>query len=230
MSAINLTTKPIICVDATTGATPGVSTLDSYDAQKLVTGCQAFVLGTRQLYQLDKSSTLTPRADLVIAAKGGGRWLYFANALAQSYQDLNIFLASAGAATLTGVNNWVNVTSSPGQFSLAAGSTSWTVDLATGFATLAGITGTYMFNVVASVAHSVASSQTSLGITVNNVGSPDPKAISRITSPSNTAWLYQLATTTTITLSQGDTLQVKFAGVAGTLSLSALQITAGRLP
>lgn len=208
LSSVALRVNIIAALTAVDG-----DSLDQINSSQYPDGAEFFVLSTKALYRLDKTSTQTASATVIASNGGPGRFVLVSarsNTLAGGMGG-TASLAAAGGFTVV-ASTWIALTAGSSFYVALFPSSAFSVAVNTGILTYTGpASASYKVSLSASIASATASDTVELAATVNGalIGTTSfvSSAAAADVSPTTAGEMSCLAYNGFMTLAAGDTLQ-----------------------
>lgn len=210
LSSVALRVNIIAALTAVDG-----DSLDQINSSQYPDGAEFFVLSTKALYRLDKTSTQTASATVIASNGGPGRFMLQpggarSNTLAGGMGG-TAALAAAGGFTVV-ASTWIALTAGSSFYVALFPSSAFSVAVNTGILTYTGpASASYKVSLSASIASATASDTVELAATVNGalIGTTSfvSSAAAADVSPTTAGEMSCLAYNGFMTLAAGDTLQ-----------------------
>ncbi len=203
--------------------------LNQLNSSELPDGAEVFVISTRSVYRLNKTSTVVANATTVIAPNGGpGRFVYESGA-----GGSNAFLVN-GTASLTGATAvtddiWVNPPSGTNFYAQGSVSGFWSVSTTTGLCTYTGPNQVVKATAIITVASAVAAQALELAVTADQAlvgtSTADYSAAVANVHPTTAGLAIQLVTQKFVTMIDAGTLGIAIRDTSASNNITVSRVS-----
>lgn len=228
LSSVALRVNIIAALTAVDG-----DSLDQINTGKYPDGAEFYVLSTKSLYRLDKTSTQAASASVFVPNAGPGRFMLQpgsarSNTLAGGVNG-TASLAAAGGFTVV-QNTWVALTAGSAFYANLFPSAGFSVVSTTGIMTYLGPTGqSYKVSLSASIASATASDTVELASTTNGalIGATTFVGAAAVAdvSPTTAGEMSCLSFNGVVTLAANDTIQAVVRNTTGANNLTVKHVS-----